>query len=161
MRGLYLRVQGGEFDLQFSNAFLKTSRRLAIFTLQLHTARTHLMSLTCGYCCAMLPVLSVVQDVTVIQRRRKYPDVFWLDMPVVSLQSGGSDSVQRYEVQKHFHQGKGRGQKVQSTWSRGSAVFFFFCFTVKAGALCSQACCPERRGACCSRGRCCPEPGSC
>lgn len=36
----------------------------------------------------MLPVLSVVQDVTVIQRRRKYPDVFWLDMPVVSLQSG-------------------------------------------------------------------------
>lgn len=74
---------------------------------------------------------------------------------------GGSDSVQGYEVQKHFHQGKGRGQKVQSTWSRGSAVFFFFCFTVKAGALCSQACCPERRGACCSRGRCCPEPGSC
>lgn len=29
--------------------------------------------LVCGYCCAMLPVLNVLQDVTVIHRRRKYP----------------------------------------------------------------------------------------
>lgn len=39
----------------FPNAFLKTSRRLAIFTLQLRTTRMRLMSLKCGYCCAMLP----------------------------------------------------------------------------------------------------------
>lgn len=124
----------------------------------------HSKSLSCGYCCAMLPDLSVVQDVTVIQRRRKYPDVFWLDVPVVILQSGGSDSVQCYEVQKHFHWGSGRGEVKSPVHMRpriGFLLLLFVFFTVKAEVPCSQACCPERRGVCCSRGRCCPEPGNC
>lgn len=79
---------------------LKNCWRLAIFTLQLHTTCMHLLSVTCGYCCAMLPVLSVLQDVTVIQRRRKISrtDIFWLDFASGEFADGGSDSVQCYEA---------------------------------------------------------------
>lgn len=45
--------------------------------------------LVCVYCCAVLPVLSVLQDVTVEKKKKKScTDLFWLDMPAISLQTG-------------------------------------------------------------------------
>ena len=73
-RRLNLRVRGGEFELQSSHCNLEKKSFLFLHYSCIRTTCMHLLSLTCGYCCAMLPVPSVLWDVTVIQRRRKYPE---------------------------------------------------------------------------------------
>lgn len=65
-RGLYQRVQGGEFDPRFSIAFLREKKMPAPCYFYITAAYDLYAFLVWGYCCAMLPVLSVLLDVTVI-----------------------------------------------------------------------------------------------
>lgn len=71
---LNLRVRAGEFEPQSSHCNLEKKSFLFLHYSCIRTTCMHLLSLTCGYCCAMPPVPSVLWDVTVIQRRRKYPE---------------------------------------------------------------------------------------
>lgn len=122
--------------------------------------------LVCGYCCAMLPVLSVLLDVIVIQKRRKYPGRTY---SILAGHAGGefadggfwfSTMLWGIEVLP-----SGKGGRLKSPVHMKSRIcwaFFslFFCFTARVVAPCSRACYPGRRGLCCSKGRCCPELGS-
>lgn len=122
--------------------------------------------LVCGYCCAMLPVLSVLLDVTVIQERRKYPGRTY---SILAGHAGGDFAdggiLIQYNVMRHRStalRGRGRLKSPVHMKSRICWAFFplFFCFTARVVAPCSRACYPGRRGLCCSKGHCCPELGN-
>lgn len=84
--------------------------------------------LVCGYCCAMLPVLSVLLDVTVIQKRRKYPGRTY---SILAGHAGGDFAdggvLIQYNVMRHRSTAlRGRGEVKKSSPHEVKDLLGFF-----------------------------------
>lgn len=111
-RGFYLGVQGGEFDPQFSHCILEKKMLTPCYfyiTVAYDLYAFVVFDMWILLCNAASSQCSPRCYSDSEKKKISRTDIFWLDMPVVSLQTGGSDSVQCYEAWKHCPRGKGRG----------------------------------------------------